>query len=236
MLPALKLIRRFASCLMLLGLVGLMTPAGAEPPLPQEMIGLPDGQQVLIGDQGAMLLDAADSGRLEDVLRSLVDAGRWDDGLAILIYVARHRPGLTDGLTSLGLALLATPDRAEQVGSILAAIVDAGNGGSSDLEPSMVVSSPDDAAIDIASLEPASGPPDSDNDDAGASVEPPPVDPASQPVSYGSAGGGGGGGIGGGLPAGLFIGSSGGGAGGEADDQSSPNPGVVDPPADGGVS
>ena len=252
MLPVLIPVRWCVRCVFVVCVLGAALPAWAESALSPEMVTLPDGQQVLIGDQAEMLLKAADSGRLEDVLRSLLDAGRWDDGLAVLIYVARHRPALTDGLMALGLVMLATAERAEEVGSILAAIAEAGNGDALSFKPSKVVvdaANAEDLSIDIASLEPASGPPER--------VDAPLVDPSIAPVTYGTAGGGGGG-IGGGLPAGLFIGSSGGGtrqALGQQEPSNpdsvdppvqpptpnpdpipNPNPDIVDPPADGGVS
>jgi hypothetical protein len=260
-------IRWLPSWLIVVGLLSVPMPAWAGSPPAADVVSLPDGERVQIGEQGPMLLQAAESGTLEDVLRLLVDAGRSADGAAALIYVARHRPDLADGLAALGLALLAVPEHGIDASALLTAIADAAQAAIETENLSKVVGRPSanpETEVDIAALRPASGPPGWQQTDA-----PPPVaGQPTAPVSYGSGGGGGGsGGAGGGLPAGLFIGS-GGGVGSNAEsgvdtppattDQTSvdppvsqppvsqppvsqqpvlpPDPGVVDPPADGGVS
>ena len=252
--------RWFSFWLALFMLVGAMPPAWAAGPWPASIVTVPGGDRVQIGEQGAELLDAADSGRLEDVLHVLAQAGRVSDGVAVLIYVARNRPELVDGLAALGLAVLAKPDSGVDATTLLDAIAQAAREGAEfndQLKAVNSVSETGAASGNLASLQPAVGPNGREGDS-----EPSVGAPLLPPVTYGAAGGFGGG-AGAGLPAGLFVGSSSGfgtsTAGNANADQTpsadptpptptappeqtppvvaqQPDPGVVDPPADGGVS
>ncbi len=252
--------RWFSFWLALFMLVGATPPAWSAGPWPASVVTVPGGDRVQIGEQGVELLDAADSGRLEDVLHVLAQAGRAADGVAVLIYVAKNRPELADGLAALGLAVLAKPDSGVDATTLLDAIAQAAREGAEfdeQLKGENSVSGSGVASVDLAGLQPAAGPHGREGDSepsVGAQLSP--------SVTYGAAGGFSGG-AGTGLPAGLFIGSSSGVRTPTAGDANAgqtpsadpspatptappaqtppvvaqqPDPGVVDPPADGGVS
>ncbi len=207
-----------------------------------DSVTLPNGDAVLIGEQGPGLLAAADAGRMEDVLWLLIDEARMDDAIAVLTYVARHRPDTAPDLATLGVRVLADVgdgDRAAAIvsaiaresGADMAAVLKAVRAAGLTVDELAAPDAAADITEDIANLEPGSGP---DTPlDAGAEAGPAaPAAPGRPSVEY-SGQGGGGGGSGGGLPAGLFIG---GGGGGGSNNTSGDDQTIPDPPADAGVS
>ncbi|MCA8928079.1 MAG: hypothetical protein KDC18_08405 [Alphaproteobacteria bacterium] len=211
-------------------------------------MALPDGDTVAIGAQGPALLATHDAGRLEAVLWQLIDEGRADDAMAVLAYVARHRPAEAPALAVTGLRIVTDLNDQARARTLVAAIAS-----ESGTPPDAILAAVQqsglpadfwtDASVpvaaaeeDVAGLEPAAGRlpaagrpqgaegPASDADRAPAAVA------ANAPV-YGGYGGGGG--FGGGLPPGLTIG---GGSGGRPSVPPGPPPGIPDPPTGGGMS
>lgn len=98
-------------------------PVAADEPPEGEIVSLPGGDRIAIGGQGPMLLAAQDSGRLEGVLWQLVDRGLADDAVAVLAYVARHRPAQAPALAVTGLRVVTDLGDTERGAALVAAIL-----------------------------------------------------------------------------------------------------------------
>ena len=209
-------------------------PASASPPA--DAVNLPGGETVLIGEQAPVLLAAADTGRMEEILWQLVDEDRTADAIAVLGYAARHRPQMAAQLAVLGVSVIADAGDGQHASDIISII--AAESGADPVSISQAVRNAG-LAVDtenvenIASLEPASGPENGlpDLPETAADIA---TDNAAAAIQYSGQGGGRGGG--GGLPPGLFIGGGGGGGGGGRGGSDSDDPMVPDPPGDAGAS
>lgn len=198
--------------------------------LAEEPVVLPDGSRVDMNGQGPGLLASSDRGELELAVWQLADAGRAADSVAVLAYVARHRPNLAESLALLGMELASDLDDPLLAGLVISAVAAESKTSASRLLgtmegagfPSHLLAA---AASSVAPTAAAADPLPSDGEGG-------PPGPVADFAGTGAAPAGGVAGLGP-LPFGLVIGNLT--LPGVGDPGDGP-PDIDDPPEDGGVS